>query len=178
MDIFHEQIATWLVDKTCLSFRQIAISCNLSIYEVTKIADDTQRCPSFFDPVLCGLVRARAIKEAEFDQISVLEFKKKRYSRLFGGPPSAKKKARLRRNAVLWFIRNFPYIPDRAICAFLSTPQNVIGQIRRKYADNFSCVQPIDPATLGLCTKKRLNDFTRTHQHEMVLHTILTEPTD
>ena len=56
-------------------------------------------------------------------------------------------------DAVAWFIRHHPEVPDAQIIKLIGTTKATINNVRDKSHWNAQNIRPVDPVTLGLCSQ-------------------------
>jgi hypothetical protein len=66
-----------------------------------------------------------------------------------------------RPDAIAWFIRNHPEVPDSQISKLLGTTKATIDQVRNRTHWNSANIKPVDPVTLGLVGQLELDDIVR-----------------
>jgi hypothetical protein len=155
--------AVWLIEKTSLSFEQIADFVGMHPLEVQAIADgEVAQGIVGYDPVGNGQLTREQIARAEADpsyRLTLLESsiplpkprgKGARYI------PVAKRNERP--DAIAWLLRNFPQLSDPQIVKLLATTKETIQKVRDKTHPNAANIKPRDPVTLGLCTQTALNE--------------------
>jgi hypothetical protein len=155
--------AVWLIEKTSLSFEQIADFVGMHPLEVQAIADgEVAQGIVGYDPIANGQVTREEIKRCEGDTSARLRMieptnplpkpkgKGARYI------PVAKRNERP--DAIAWLLRNFPQLSDPQVVKLLATTKETIQKVRDKTHPNTANIKPRDPVTLGLCTQTALNE--------------------
>jgi hypothetical protein len=155
--------AVWLIDKTSLSFEQVADFVGMHPLEVQAIADgEVAQGIVGYDPVANGQLTREEIARGEADpsyRLTLLESsiplpkprgKGARYI------PVAKRNERP--DAIAWLLRNFPQLSDPQVVKLLATTKETIQKVRDKSHPNTANIKPRDPVTLGLCTQTALNE--------------------
>ncbi|HMO42723.1 MAG TPA: DUF1013 domain-containing protein, partial [Phenylobacterium sp.] len=66
-----------------------------------------------------------------------------------------------RPDAVAWFLRNHPEVPDAQVARLLGTTKATIDQIRNRTHWNSANIKPVDPVTLGLASQLELDAVVR-----------------
>jgi hypothetical protein len=155
--------AVWLIEKTSLSFDQIADFVGMHPLEVQAIADgEVAQGIVGYDPITNGQLTREQIEKAEADpssRLSLLETS-------IPLPKSRGKGARYipvakrteRPDAIAWLLRNFPQLSDPQLVKLLATTKETIQKVRDKTHPNTANIKPRDPVTLGLCTQTALNE--------------------
>jgi hypothetical protein len=62
-----------------------------------------------------------------------------------------------RPDAIAWFLRNHPEVPDSQVSRLLGTTKATIDQVRNRTHWNAANIKPVDPVTLGLATQLELD---------------------
>jgi uncharacterized protein len=155
--------AVWLIEETALSFDQIADFCGLHPLEVQGIAnEEVAKGIRGIDPIAGGFLSREEIAKAEKSEayrmkpleqnrVDLPERKRKgaRYT------PIARRQDRP--DAIAWFLRNHPEVPDSQIVKLIGTTKSTIDQVRNRQHWNSSNIKPVDPVSLGLCTQIELD---------------------
>jgi hypothetical protein len=155
--------AVWLIEQTSLSFAQIADFCGLHPLEVQGIAnEDVAKGIRGVDPIAGGFLAREEIDKAEKDpkyrmkplapkRIDIPQPKKRgaRYT------PVARRQDRP--DAIAWFLRNHPEVPDSKVVRLIGTTKATIEQVRQRTHWNAPNIKPVDPVSLGLCTQIELD---------------------
>ncbi|MDX2275282.1 MAG: cell cycle transcriptional regulator TrcR [Hyphomonadaceae bacterium] len=155
--------AVWLIENTSLGFDQIADFCGLHHLEVQGIAnEDVAKGIRGVDPIAGGFLSREEIAKGEADpayKLKPLEQKridipqvKKRGARY---TPIARRGDRP--DAIYWFLKNHPEIPDSKVVKLIGTTKATIDQVRNRTHWNASNIKPVDPVSLGLCTQIELD---------------------
>jgi hypothetical protein len=155
--------AVWLVDNTSLTFDQIADFCGLHPLEVKGIADgEVARDIRGADPIANGQLNREELDAAERDPNYRMKAQKSRHAELLKpikkGPrytPVSRRQDRP--DAIAWFLRNHPEVPDSQIARLLGTTKATIDQVRNRTHWNSTNIKPVDPVTLGLATQLELD---------------------
>ncbi|MEQ1811928.1 MAG: cell cycle transcriptional regulator TrcR, partial [Terricaulis sp.] len=62
-----------------------------------------------------------------------------------------------RPDAIQWFLKNHPEVPDSKIVKLIGTTKATIEQVRSRAHWNSSQIKPVDPVTIGLCSQIELD---------------------
>jgi len=155
--------AVWLIENTSLAFNQIADFTGLHPLEVQGIAnEDVAKGIRGVDPISGGFLSREEIAKGEADDgytLKVIEQKR------IDLPQVKKKGARYtpiarrqdRPDAINWFLKNHPEVPDSKIVKLIGTTKATIEQVRMRTHWNSSQIKPVDPVTIGLCTQIELD---------------------
>lgn len=155
--------AVWLIENTSLAFNQIADFCGLHPLEVQGIAnEDVAKGIRGVDPIAGGFLSREEIAKGEADdtyKLKPLEQKridlpqvKKRGARY---TPIARRQDRP--DAIMWFLKNHPEVPDSKVVKLIGTTKATIEQVRNRTHWNSSQIKPVDPVSLGLCSQIELD---------------------
>ena len=155
--------AVWLIEQTSLGFDQIADFCGLHPLEVQGIAnEDVAKGIRGVDPIAGGFLSREEIARGEADEtykLKPLEQKridlpqiKKRGARY---TPIARRQDRP--DAIAWFLKNHPEVPDSKIVKLIGTTKATIDQVRNRTHWNSNNIKPVDPVTIGLCSQIELD---------------------
>jgi uncharacterized protein len=155
--------AVWLIENTSLAFNQIAEFCGLHPLEVQGIAnEDVAKGIRGVDPIAGGFLSREEIARGEADEkytLKPLEQKridlpqvKKRGARY---TPIARRQDRP--DAIAWFLKNHPEVPDSKVVKLIGTTKATIEQVRNRAHWNSNNIKPVDPVSLGLCTQIELD---------------------
>jgi hypothetical protein len=159
--------AVWLVDNTSLTFEQIADFCGLHPLEVKGIADgEVARDIRGADPIANGQLSREELDRAEKDSNHHMRPQKSRHAEYL---KPQKKQPRYtpvsrrqdRPDAIAWFLRNHPEVPDSQLARLLGTTKATIDQVRNRTHWNSANIKPVDPVTLGLATQLELDAVVR-----------------
>jgi hypothetical protein len=155
--------AVWLIENTSLGFNQIAEFCGLHPLEVQGIAnEDVAKGIRGVDPIAGGFLSREEIARGEADEshkLKPLEQKridlpqvKKRGARY---TPIARRQDRP--DAIAWFLKNHPEVPDSKVVKLIGTTKSTIDQVRNRTHWNSNQIKPVDPVTIGLCSQIELD---------------------
>ena len=155
--------AVWLIDKTSLSFEQIADFVGMHPLEVQAIADgEVAQGIVGYDPVANGQLTREDIARAEADPAARLHLLETANplpkSRGKGARYIPVAKRNERPDAIAWLLRNYPQLSDPQVVKLLATTKETIQKVRDKTHPNTANIKPRDPVTLGLCTQTALNE--------------------
>ncbi|MBI1251767.1 MAG: DUF1013 domain-containing protein [Alphaproteobacteria bacterium] len=155
--------AVWLIEQTSLTFDQIADFCGLHPLEVQGIAnEDVAKGIRGIDPIAQGFLSREEISKAEGNDGYRMKPLEQRRVDL---PPVKRKGARYtpvarrgdRPDAIAWFLRNHPEVPDSKVVKLIGTTKATIEQVRSRTHWNINNIKPVDPVSLGLCTQIELD---------------------
>jgi uncharacterized protein len=154
--------AVWLIEKTSLSFEQVADFVAMHPLEIQAIADgEVAQGIIGYDPVLNGQLTREEIARCEADPAARLQM----VSTGMPLPKARGKGARYtpvskrsdRPDAIAWVLRNHPNLSDVAVGRLLSTTKETIAKVRERSHWNSANIKPRDPVILGLCSQSDLN---------------------
>ena len=160
LPLMPKATAVWLIEKTALTFTQIAEFCGMHPLEVQAIADgEVAQGIVGYDPVANQQVKADDIKRCEGDAQARLRLippanasKVKRGARY---TPVAKRNDRP--DAIAFVLRNFPQLSEAQVIKLLGTTKDTIYKVRERTHWNSANIKPRDPVILGLCSQTDLN---------------------
>ena len=161
LPLMPKATAVWLIDKTALTFTQIAEFCGMHPLEVQAIADgEVAQGIVGYDPVANNQVTAAEITRCEADDSLRLKLlppanpppKKGRGARY---TPVAKRNDRP--DAIAYVLRNFPQLSEAQVVKGLGTTKHTTQKGRERSHWNSSNIKPRDPVILGLCSQTDLN---------------------
>jgi hypothetical protein len=161
LPLMPKATAVWLIEKTALTFTQIADFCGMHPLEVQAIADgEVAQGIVGYDPVANGQVTLEEIHRCEKDVNSRLKLlastiplpkrsKGARYT------PVAKRNDRP--DGIAFLLRNYPHLSDAQIGKLMGTTKETIQKVRDRSHWNSANIKPRDPVILGLCSQTDLN---------------------
>ncbi len=161
LPLMPKATAVWLIEKTALTFGQIAEFCGMHPLEVQAIADgEVAQGINGYDPVANGQVTLEAIHLCEADSnrklvllpTATLAPKKKSGAKY---TPVAKRNDRP--DAIAFVLRNYPQLSEAQVVKLLGTTKETIQKVRDRQHWNSANIKPRDPVILGLCTQGDLN---------------------
>jgi hypothetical protein len=162
LPLMPKATAVWLIDKTGLTFEQIADFCGMHPREVQAIADgEVAQGINGYDPVANKQVTAEDIARCEADpalRLKLLAAAEQQQKKQKGGRYTPVAKRNDRPDAIAFLLRNFPHLTDAQIVKLLGTTKDTIQKIRDRSHWNSSNIKPRDPVILGLCKQSDLND--------------------
>jgi hypothetical protein len=154
--------AVWLIEKTSLSFEQIADFVQMHPLEVQAIADgEVAQGIIGYDPISNGQLSREEIARCEADPEA-------RLGLAAGAVPSSKfrgkggrytpvAKRNDRPDGIAWLLKNHPELTVAQIGKLLGTTKDTIEKVRDRTHWNTANIKPRDPVTLGLCSQGDLN---------------------
>ncbi|HVB68154.1 MAG TPA: DUF1013 domain-containing protein [Acetobacteraceae bacterium] len=161
LPLMPKATAVWLIEKTALTFTQIADLCGMHPLEVQAIADGEVAAGIVgYDPVANGQVSAEEIRRCEADPEARLKMlpstmpvpKRGRGARY---TPVAKRNDRP--DAIAFLLRSYPQLTEPQISKLLGTTKETIQKVRERSHWNSANIKPRDPVILGLCSQTDLN---------------------
>ncbi len=161
LPLMPKATAVWLIEKTALTFTQIADFCGMHPLEVQAIADgEVAQGIVGYDPVANSQLAAAEIKRCEADPDARLKLvpannpinKRSRGARY---TPVAKRNDRP--DAIAFVLRNFPQLSEAQVIKLLGTTKDTIQKVRERSHWNSTNIKPRDPVILGLCSQTDLN---------------------
>jgi hypothetical protein len=154
--------AVWLIEKTSLTFEQVADFVGMHPLEVQAIADgEVAQGIIGYDPVQNGQLTRDEIARCEADPslrlhlvATALPLPK---SRGKGAKYTPVSKRNDRPDAIAWMLRHHPQLSDVTVSKLLGTTKETIAKVRDKSHWNSPNIKPRDPVILGLCSQSDLN---------------------
>jgi len=161
LPLMPKATAVWLIEKTALTFLQIAEFCGMHPLEVQAIADgEVAQGIVGYDPVANGQLTVEEIRRCEADPNARLQLLApvnplpRRHSGAHYTPVA---KRNDRPDAIAWLLRNHPQLTDAQISKLLGTTKETIQKVRGRTHWNSANIKPRDPVFLGLCSQGDLN---------------------
>ena len=161
LPLMPKATAVWLIDKTALTFTQIADFVGMHPLEVQAIADgEVAQGIVGYDPVANGQLSGTEIARCEADPEQRLTLhataqlmpRKQRGARY---TPVAKRNDRP--DAIAYVLRSYPQLSEAQVIKLLGTTKDTIQKVRDRQHWNSANIKPRDPVTLGLCSQTDLN---------------------
>jgi uncharacterized protein len=154
--------AVWLIDKTKLSFEQIAEFCGLHKLEVQAIADgEVAEGINGLDPVANGQLTAEEIARCENDPRGRLKMIKSDLPqpvvRAKGPRYTPVSKRADKPDAIAYLVKHHPELLDAQVARLLGTTKETIAKVRERTHWNSSNIKPNNPVLLGLCKQADLD---------------------
>jgi hypothetical protein len=161
LPLMPKATAVWLIEKTALTFEQIAEFCGMHPLEVQAIADGEVAAGIVgYDPIANMQLTAAEIARCEKDGSTRLKLlpsaspppKKQRGARY---TPVAKRNDRP--DGIAFLLRNYPQLTDAQIGKLMGTTKETIDKVRSRTHWNSANIKPRDPVILGLCSQSDLH---------------------
>ncbi|HQT47915.1 MAG TPA: DUF1013 domain-containing protein, partial [Acidocella sp.] len=154
LPLMPKATAVWLIDKTALTFAQIADFCGMHPLEIQAIADgEVAQGINGYDPVANKQVTAEDIARCEANpdaRLKLLAAADPHPKKNKGGRYTPVAKRNDRPDAIAYLLRNYPHLTDPQIVKLLGTTKDTIQKIRDRSHWNSSNIKPRDPVILGL----------------------------
>jgi hypothetical protein len=161
LPLMPKATAVWLIEKTALTFTQIAEFCGMHPLEVQAIADgEVAQGINGYDPVANGQATLEDIRRCEADPNARLKLASTALplpKRLRGSRYTPVAKRNDRPDGIAFLLRNFPQLSEAQIGKLLGTTKETIQKVRERTHWNSSNIKPRDPVILGLCSQTDLN---------------------
>lgn len=162
LPLMPKATAVWLIDKTALTFEQIAEFCGMHPLEIQAIADgEVAQGINGYDPVANKQTTQEDITRCEADPAARLRLtapSDAHAKKGKGGRYTPVAKRNDRPDAISYILRSYPHLTDAQIIKLLGTTKDTIQKIRERSHWNSSNIKPRDPVILGLCKQSDLND--------------------
>ena len=161
LPLMPKATAVWLIEKTALTFEQIADFCGVHPLEVQAIADgEVAQGIVGYDPVANNQVTLEEIRRCEADpaaRLKLLPVSNPVPRRARGARYTPVAKRNDRPDAIAFLLRNFPQLTDAQISKLLGTTKETIHKVRDRAHWNSANIKPRDPVILGLCSQTDLH---------------------
>ncbi|MBC9178547.1 DUF1013 domain-containing protein [Pseudoroseomonas ludipueritiae] len=162
LPLMPKATAVWLIEKTSLSFEQIADFVGMHPLEVQAIADgEVAQGIVGYDPVQNSQLTREEIQRCEADKNARLRLLPSAVPQPKGRGKGARYTPVSKRNdrpdAIAFLLRNFPQLTEAQISKLLGTTKDTIAKVRDRTHWNSANIKPRDPVILGLCSQSDLN---------------------
>ena len=162
--------ASWLIENTTLSFRQISEFVDLHTLEIQAIADDEVSSGILpRNPIEHGELTYEEIKNCEKDESKNLKIKVSDIpipvNKTKGARYTPLSKRADKPNGIYWLVKNLPSIPDSKVCKLIGTTKKTVQSIRDRSYWNMQNIRAQNPYELGLCTKLEIEDAVDKYQN-------------
>ena len=151
--------ASWLIENTSLSFKQISEFVGVHILEIQALADGEVSggiLPR--NPLENGELTQEEISKCEANSNLSLNIKQSEIpipnAKTKGAKYTPLSKRADKPNGIYWFIKNIPEIPDSKICKLIGTTKKTVQSLRDRSYWNMQNVRAQNPFELGLCNKE------------------------
>ncbi len=172
LPLMPKATAVWLIEKTALTFTQVAEFCGMHPLEVQAIADgEVAQGIVGYDPVANHQVTADDIARAEKSpdaRLTVLSEKNPVTRRSKGARYTPVAKRNDRPDAIAFVLRNYPQLSEVQVIKLLGTTKETIAKVRDRQHWNSANIKPRDPVILGLCSQTDLNAMVATANERLV----------
>ncbi len=155
--------AVWLVENTTLTFRQIAVFCEIHELEIQAMADgDVGSNIRGISPIDNGQLTWDEIHRCEKDITANLKAEELECNAKLRNLKAKKVLSPSQRqekpNAVLWVLKNYPTIKDSLICKLIGTTKTTIDAIRKGTHRDMANLKAKDPVSIGLCSETDIDN--------------------
>lgn len=161
LPLMPKATAVWLIEKTALTFTQIAEFCGMHPLEIQAIADgEVAQGIVGYDPVANSQVTAEDIKRCEADpnaRLKLLATTLPAPKRLRGARYTPVAKRNDRPDGIAYLLRNYPQLTEAQVGKMMGTTKETIQKVRDRTHWNSANIKPRDPVILGLCSQGDLN---------------------
>ena len=161
LPLMPKATAVWLIEKTALTFTQIADFCGMHPLEVQAIADgEVAQGIIGYDPVAnsqvtqAEITRCEANPDARLAILPPVQPAKKQKGARY--TPVAKRNDRP--DGIAFLLRNYPQLTDVQVAKLMGTTKDTIHKVRDRSHWNSANIKPRDPVILGLCTQTDLHN--------------------
>ena len=154
--------ASWLIDNTKLSFKQISDFVGLHILEIQAIADGEVSSGILpRNPLENGELTSQEIDKCEKDENSSLVIRTSDIpmpnTKTKGSRYTPLSKRADKPNGIYWLLKHFPDLPDSKICKVIGTTKKTVQSIRDRSYWNVQGLRAQNPVELGLCSRDELS---------------------
>ena len=151
--------ASWLIDNTSLSFKQISEFVGIHMLEIQALADGEVSSGILpRNPLENGELTQEEISKCEKNSNLSLNIKQSDIpipnSKTKGAKYTPLSKRADKPNGIYWLIKNIPEIPDSKICKIIGTTKKTVQSLRDRSYWNIQNVRAQNPFELGLCNKE------------------------
>ncbi len=161
LPLMPKATAVWLIEKTALTFTQVADFCGMHPLEVQAIADgEVAQGIVGYDPVANHQVTQAEITRCETDpalRLHILAANNPVTRRSRGARYTPVAKRNDRPDAIAFVLRNYPQLSEMQVIKLLGTTKDTIAKVRDRHHWNSANIKPRDPVILGLCSQTDLN---------------------
>lgn len=161
LPLMPKATAVWLIEKTALTFTQVAEFCGMHPLEVQAIADgEVAQGIVGYDPVANSQVTAAEITRCEADpeaRLKLLPAANPIVKRSKGARYTPVAKRNDRPDGIAFLLRTFPQLSEAQVIKLLGTTKDTIQKVRERSHWNSANIKPRDPVILGLCSQADLN---------------------
>src|ERR1700722_8034838 len=161
LPLMPKATAVWLIEKTALTFTQIADFCGMHPLEVQAIADgEVAQGIVGYDPVANSQLTFEEIHRCEKDpdlRLKLMPSGIPLPKRLRGARYTPVAKRTDRPDGIAYLLRNYPQLTEVQIAKLMGTTKETIRKVRDRSHWNSANIKPRDPVILGLCSQTDLN---------------------
>ena len=161
LPLMPKATAVWLIEKTALTFTQIADLCGMHPLEVQAIADgEVAQGIVGYDPVANMQLTTTEIARCEKDanaRLVLLPTANPLHKRHKGARYTPVAKRNDRPDGIAYLLRNYPQLTDAQIGKLMGTTKETIQKVRDRSHWNSANIKPRDPVILGLCSQTDLH---------------------
>ena len=162
LPLMPKATAVWLIDKTALTFTQIADFCGMHPLEVQAIADgEVAQGIVGYDPIANGQLTQKEITACEANadlRLKLLPTTLPQPKRSKGARYTPVAKRNDRPDGIAFLLRNYPQLTDAQVGKLMGTTKDTIDKVRSRTHWNSPNIKPRDPVILGLCTQTDLHN--------------------
>jgi hypothetical protein len=161
LPLMPKATAVWLIEKTALTFTQIADFCGMHPLEIQAIADgEVAQGIVGYDPVANSQLLASEITRCEADPDARLKLTPSAMpvpKRSKGARYTPVAKRNDRPDGIAYLLRHYPQLTEAQIGKLMGTTKDTIQKVRDRSHWNSANIKPRDPVILGLCSQTDLN---------------------
>ena len=172
LPLMPKATAVWLIEKTALTFTQIADFCGMHPLEVQAIADgEVAQGIVGYDPVANGQLTLDEIKRCEKGpdlRLRMLPVQNPLLRRSRGARYTPVAKRNDRPDAIAFLLRSYPQLSEAQVVKLLGTTKDTIQKVRERTHWNSANIKPRDPVILGLCSQTDLNAMVQAANERLI----------
>jgi hypothetical protein len=156
--------ATWLIDNSTLSFKQISEFVGLHILEIQAIADGEVSSGILpRNPTENGELTSAEITRCEKNPDLKIKIKDSEMpipqNKTKGARYTPLSKRADKPSGIYWLLKNLPDTPDSKICKIIGTTKKTVQSIRDRTYWNIQNLRAQNPHELGLCKREELENL-------------------
>ena len=163
LPLMPKATVVWLIEKTALTFEQIAEFCGMHPLEVQAIADgEVAQGINGYDPVANSQLTAAEIARCEKDptaRLKLLPSTLPQPKKLRGARYTPVSKRNDRPDGIAFLLRNYPQLTEAQVGKLMGTTKETIQKVRDRSHWNTANIKPRDPVILGLCSQTDLHEM-------------------
>ena len=157
LPLMPKATAVWLIEKTALTFTQIADFCGMHPLEVQAIADgEVAQGIVGYDPIANGQLTADEIRRAKPTPTPVcgwLPTAQPAPKRLRGSRYTPVAKRNDRPDAIAFLLRSYPQLSEAQVAKLLGTTKDTIQKVRERSTGTAPTSSPVIRSSSGCAAR-------------------------